>query len=120
MTGFEYKVVPAPVRGEKARGLKSAEARFAHALERVINEMASEGWEYQRAETLPSEERSGLTGSVTHWRNMLVFRRARNADPSGERPKLLDAPKPSDPDAQRPVPRSAGLGVAGLRLMRRG
>jgi hypothetical protein len=25
---------------------------------------------------LPSEERQGLTGSATHWRTLLVFRRA--------------------------------------------
>ncbi len=118
MTAFEYKVIPSPVRGEKARGVKGPEARFAHALETVMNDMAAEGWEFQRAETLPSEERSGLIGSVTQWRNLLVFRRPRASDLSSHAPKLLDAPVPSEtaPQAPRPVPRSAGLGVAGMRL----
>ena len=76
MPRFEYKVVPAPARGEKAKGVRSPEARFAYALETLMNTLAAEGWEYQRADMLPSEERQGLTGTTTQWRNMLVFRRA--------------------------------------------
>ena len=76
-TVYEYKVIPAPSRGEKSKGAKGPEARFASTLERVINELAEGGWEFLRAETLPSEERSGLTQTVTHWRSILVFRRAR-------------------------------------------
>ena len=73
---FEYKVVPAPVKGIKAKGLKTPEARFALGVEQAINALAAEGWEYQRSDVLPSEERVGLTGSETHWRTLLVFRRA--------------------------------------------
>ncbi len=76
MQSFEYKVVPAPNRGKKAKGTKTPEARFALGVETVLNEMAAAGWEYVRADMLPSEERSGLTGSKTNWRNLLVFRRA--------------------------------------------
>lgn len=59
----------------KAKGVKTPEARFALALQETMNEMGAEGWEYQRAETLPSVERTGLTGSTTNWRHVLVFRR---------------------------------------------
>ncbi|APG46380.1 DUF4177 domain-containing protein [Phaeobacter porticola] len=76
MQAFEYKVVPAPAKGTKAKGIKTAEARFANSIDILLNEMAAEGWEYQRAELLPSEERSGLAGSTTNWRNLLIFRRA--------------------------------------------
>ncbi|WP_238367047.1 DUF4177 domain-containing protein [Mesobacterium pallidum] len=76
MTRYAYRVVPAPAKGEKAKGVKSAEGRFAHALERLMNEMGAEGWDYLRADTLPSEERTGLTGHVTNWRSVLVFRKA--------------------------------------------
>lgn len=76
MTQYEYKVVPAPAKGLKAEGIKTPEARFANALEQLMNEMGGHGWEYMRADTLPSTERSGLTGSTTEWRNMLIFRRA--------------------------------------------
>lgn len=76
MTQYDYKVVPAPAKGSKAKGIKSPEGRFAHSIETVLNQMAADGWEYQRAELLPSEERSGLTGSTTNWRNILIFRKA--------------------------------------------
>ena len=77
MPHYEYKVVPAPTKGLKARGLKTPESRFANALQQLMNDMGADGWEFQRAETLPSQERSGLTSTVTTYRNVLVFRRAR-------------------------------------------
>ena len=76
---YEYKILPAPSKGQKAKGLKAPEARFAKTLEECLNEQAAEGWEYQRAETLPSQERSGLTSTTTEWRNVLVFRRLATA-----------------------------------------
>ncbi|WP_299280261.1 DUF4177 domain-containing protein [uncultured Tateyamaria sp.] len=92
MSGWEYKVVPAPTKGVKGKGVKGPEGRFANALELLMNEMGGEGWEFQRAETLPSVERSGLTGSTTEWRNVMVFRRAV-ADPMDDfEPELLPAP----------------------------
>ena len=77
---YEYKVVPAPQKGVKAKGVKTPEARFALGIEQAINELAAEGWEYQRSDVLPSTERVGLTGSETNWRTLLVFRRAVAAD----------------------------------------
>ncbi len=76
MTRYEYQAIPAPQRGEKARGLKTPGDRFAHALVGLLNEMGQDGWEYLRAETLPSEERTGLTGRATVFHNLLIFRRA--------------------------------------------
>ncbi|KIC49191.1 hypothetical protein [Tateyamaria sp. ANG-S1] len=102
MSGWEYKVMPAPTKGQKAKGIKSAEARFAFALETLMNDMGREGWEFQRAETLPSIERSGLTGSTTEWRNMLVFRRPVNEPMDDFEPELLPAPSETphvSPDA---------------------
>jgi hypothetical protein len=75
MQRYEYKVVAAPHKGVKAKGVRTPEGRFANAIELRLNELAAEGWEFLRAELLPSEERSGLTGSTTNWRNLLVFRR---------------------------------------------
>ena len=72
---FEYKVVPAPAKGTKAKGVKTPHGRFAVSIEQLLNNMGAEGWEFQRAELLPSEERAGLTGSTTNWRNVMVFRR---------------------------------------------
>lgn len=92
MPRYEYKVVPAPAKGLKGKGVKGAEARFSHGLQELMNGLAGYGWEYQRAETLPSIERAGLTGSTTEWRNVLVFRRLRENDADAFAPELLPAP----------------------------
>ena len=73
MIQYEYKVIPAPTRGLKGKGVKGPDSRFANALETLMNEMGVDGWDYQRAETLPSEERAGLTGKNTIFRNVLVL-----------------------------------------------
>lgn len=91
MSGFEYRVVPAPRRGEKARGVKTTEERFALALTQLMNKLGREGWEYQRSDTLPVEERVGLTGSKTTYQNMLVFRRSL-AEQESESVATMDRP----------------------------
>lgn len=121
MSGFEYKVVPAPKRGLKAKGIKGSEARFANALQTVMNELGAEGWEYQRTDTLPFEERQGLTGKATSFQNMLIFRRALTVEVGEEVPLIEDQsedlpqeqeervsetladPAPVDEDASEPV-----------------
>lgn len=107
---YEYRIVPAPAKGLKAKGLKTAEERFAHTLEEVLNEMAAEGWEYQRADTLPSQERSGLTSTVTEWRNVLVFRKALEVS-AGATPRPAAEPTPAPavaaPEPKRETPFAA-------------
>jgi hypothetical protein len=97
MPRYEYKVVPAPKKGLKGKDVKGAEARFSHALEDLMNSLSSEGWEYQRAETLPSTERAGLTGTKNEWRNVLVFRRPHASDVDAFQPELLPAPQDEAP-----------------------
>ena len=70
---FEYKAVPAPTTGMKAKGVKSTEDRFALAMTDALNELAQDGWDYVRAETLPCDERKGLTGTQTTFQNVLIF-----------------------------------------------
>ncbi|AZL60614.1 DUF4177 domain-containing protein [Tabrizicola piscis] len=88
MQRFEYKVIPAPKRGEKARGVKTTEDRFALALTNLMNDLGAEGWEYVRADALPCDERVGLTGTKTTFQNVLVFRRVLGAVEAAERPPL--------------------------------
>ena len=102
MPRYEYKVVPAPTKGLKARGVKGAEARFSHAIQELMNGLAGYGWEYQRAETLPSIERSGLTSTTTEWRNVLVFRRLRDNDAEAFAPELLPPPENVAEPAESP------------------
>lgn len=80
MSNVEYKVVPAPRKGVKAKGIKGPDAQFANAIEGIMNGMAVEGWQYQRAETLPNDTRSGLNNLTTTYRHVLVFSRAVSAD----------------------------------------
>lgn len=79
MRKFEYQAVPAPNTGTKAKGVKTTEDRFALSLSNLLNEMAEDGWEYVRAETLPCTERKGLTGSQQTYQNVLIFRRLEQA-----------------------------------------
>ena len=122
MLRFEYKVIPAPRRGEKARGVKTTEDRFALALTLLMNDLGAEGWEYVRADALPCEERVGLTGTKTTFQNVLVFRRVAAASaiptavpptarlvsqepPAGAAPKLgpAEPPAPAAAPAVGPV-----------------
>ena len=114
MQRFEYKVIPAPKRGEKARGVKTTEDRFALALTQLMNELGADGWDYVRADALPCEERAGLTGTRTTFQNMLVFRRVIGSVATEDRPmvRLLlqdaaAAPTPRLGPAESPVPGSA-------------
>lgn len=95
MPKFEYRVVPAPAKGEKAKGLKTTQDRFARTLTGLMNRMGAEGWEYLRAETLPCEERSGFTGTKMGFQHMLIFRRALMAGPQ-------DMALPAEPNVEKP------------------
>lgn len=72
---YEYRVVPAPNRAEKHRNARTTSERFALTVAGAMNELGREGWEYLRADTLPCEERTGLTGRATNYHVLLVFRR---------------------------------------------
>ena len=106
MSSFEYTAVPAPIRSEKAKAAKTPAERYALTLTDEINRMAADGWEYLRAETLPSEERSGLTGRTTLFHNLLIFRRAKA---SAVKPRALTqveakpAIAPAAPTPAKPV-----------------
>ena len=117
MARFEYKVVPAPSKMRRIKGLKTADDRFAVSVEMLMNELGAEGWEYQRAETLPCEERSGLRGRVSEsLKYMLVFRRSLDQVDSQPRALLRDfsgEPPPAQmttaaPVAQPPAPALRG------------
>ncbi|QMU58099.1 MAG: DUF4177 domain-containing protein [Boseongicola sp.] len=75
MSSFEYQAVPAPVQAIKIKGVKSVDDRFARTISDVLNEMAADGWEFLRAETLPCEERKGLKGTQKSFQNLLIFKR---------------------------------------------
>ena len=95
MSSYEYKVVPAPRAAAKEKGIKGTEARFAATLAKLMNEFGADGWEYQRAERLPCEERKGLTGRVETTQHVLIFRRVR--EKSASKGPSLGAPSSAVP-----------------------
>jgi len=98
MTHYEYKVVPAPKRAKRVRGVKGAEELFALTLTDAINEVARQGWEYVRVEHLPAEAPGGwFRGGTTGEQTVLVFRRDRET----LGPRL--AAVRMDPDAGAPA-----------------
>ena len=119
MQRYEFQVVPAPRRGEKARGVKPTEDRFALSLTSLMNRMGAEGWDYVRADALPCDERAGLTGTKTSFQNMLVFRRpvlepAIAAEPVVVAGPVVAAPAPEAEIAALPVLKlGAALAPAG-------
>lgn len=119
MRKFEYKAVPAPTSGTKAKGVKSTEDRFALSLSDTLNEMAAEGWEYVRAETLPCEERKGLTGRETKYQNILIFKRYQ-ADPlplEGETVRIVSQPSPQYAPEPEPRPEPTQLRTAPISVV---
>lgn len=101
---YEYRVIPAPVKGTKAKTAKTAPDRFALTLQETMNAMATEGWEFQRAETLPSEERSGLTGTKTVYHNVLVFRRKSETALAAFNPREMQTSAEEPRPSEQPVP----------------
>ena len=80
MDQFEYKVIPAPRRSVRVKGAKGFDGKFAATLEKAINELAADGWQYLRAESLPADERHGITMRKTEsYQNVLVFCRPADA-----------------------------------------
>lgn len=111
MPAYEYTVIPAPSRGEKTKGAKSGIERFAATLSDTLNDMARDGWEYVRAETLPAEERSGLTSRTTVYHNLLIFRRTtaparawQPEEPAQVTPAPAPEPTPAAPQPVTPPP----------------
>ena len=73
---YEYKCVGAPERARRKRGAKTRTDRVASAMQDLINAEAVDGWEYQRTDLVPIEERAGfLSRPVEAHRAVLIFRR---------------------------------------------
>ena len=102
MSYFDYKVVPAPQRVKKVRGVTGAADLFALTLTDAINEVARQGWEYVRAETMVAEAPGGfLRKAAASEQTMLVFRRPREQ----LSPRMAAAaPETSAPEAAPATP----------------
>ncbi len=72
---YEFQVVPAPRKGERVEGLRTDAARMANTLTELLNDMALDGWDYVRADTLPNDMSGDLSGTAPPTMTLLVFRR---------------------------------------------
>jgi hypothetical protein len=104
MSFFDYKVVPAPRRLKRVKGIKDPNELFAHTLTEAINAIAREGWEYVRAESLTAEEVRGLfRRRVEFTESMLVFRRPRETVSVPRLAAVREAPAGQDHPTDEPV-----------------
>lgn len=101
MAWFDYKVVPAPRRMKRAKGVSDHADLFALTLTDAINEHARQGWEYLRAETLSAETPGGwLRRGRLEEETVLVFRRERET--LAPRLERSGAASPVAPAAREP------------------
>ncbi|CUX83345.1 MAG: hypothetical protein HLUCCA05_13655 [Roseibaca calidilacus] len=103
MESYEYLVVPAPRKGAKAKGLKSPADRYAHQMTLLLNDLAAEGWEYWRADSLASEERKGLMGTTNVSHELLIFRRLSAAALATQMPTQGYATEQTEPARNSPL-----------------
>lgn len=90
---FEYEVVPAPTKPKRVPGLSKDNERVAHELAEIFNEMAEDGWEYIRADTINIDNVTGISGNIPVAHTLLVFRRPLALPAPGTRtmaPLVLD------------------------------
>ncbi len=110
---WEYKVVAAPKQPARRRdaGVKDLADRFAFGIETEINEMAAQGWEYQRSDVLPCEERTGLTGRNQSFQTLLIFRRVRvETEVLPQSPAVAAAPAITAEPDETPEPETSDKG----------
>lgn len=96
---YEYQVIPAPRKAKGGRGLRGNDAKFAAAISGIMNDMAKEGWQFYRSETLPCDERQGLTGRVTRYHSVLVFQRWHPPARTEEEPGPTKLASEEDPES---------------------
>ena len=112
MAYYDYKVIPAPRRAKRMKGVHAPEELFAHTLSEAISELSRQGWEYLGSETMTAEAprgwfRRGLAEPLT----VLVFRRQRES----LGPRLAAVAGDPAPEAREPVAEGAARGAAAER-----
>ena len=109
---YEYRVIPAPKRLKKIKGVSSTAELFAATLTDAINAEARDGWEYVRSEALAAEGPRGFLrrGAMVE-ETVMIFRRPRRGEAARE-PALRDLPSR---EARQGEPAIEARGPAALR-----
>lgn len=74
MTKYEYRAIPCPEKALSQRDLPRGADPFCETLAAAINDLAGDGWDYIRAETIEVRTRR-LFRRRPEQRTFLVFRR---------------------------------------------
>lgn len=81
MTQYDYKVVPAPRKLKRIRGVNSAGELCAATMAETLNAVARDGWEYLRADQVSAAQEGGWFRRGTEVvETVLIFRRRHDAD----------------------------------------
>jgi hypothetical protein len=100
MSYYDYKIVPAPKRAKKVKGVSGAADLFALTLNDSINELARQGWEYYCSEQLSIQAPGGwFSRARTEEHTVLVFRKPREH----LSPRIASEIPREEPAAMRPV-----------------
>ncbi len=103
MQNYEYKAIAAPTRARRFKGVKGTANQFAMVMSEVMNDMAADGWEYLRSDSLPVDEKAGLLkGRVENYHTLLIFRRAK--EPAQEMAGLIEDQSEQLPPVAPPPP----------------
>lgn len=125
MSFYDYKIVPAPKRAKKVKGVSGAADLFALTLNDAVNELARQGWEYYCSEQLSIQTPGGwLSRSRTEEHAVLVFRKPREhlsprivAESGHEAPAPIPA-APRSVETPRREPSLGGVSAAELARTR--
>jgi hypothetical protein len=120
MSYYDYKIVPAPKKAKKVRGVSGAADLFALTLTDAVNELARQGWEYYCSESLAIQTPGGwFSRARTEEHTVLVFRKPREhlsprlASETGEGHHAAEVATPRFPDSFRPERSLARAGSEG-------
>lgn len=88
---YEYLVRPAPKRAKKNKAARNPAEKLALALTDIMNEMAEDGWEFVRSETLTVIEKSGVLSKASEYlESVLVFRRPKEGITASANVKMME------------------------------
>lgn len=105
MSYYDYKVIPAPKRAKKVKGISGSADLFALTLTEAINEVSRQGWEYYCSESLSISTPGGwFRPSVTEEQTVLVFRKPREHLSPRLAAAPIEAAEPRTRGAETPRP----------------
>lgn len=102
MIDYEYKFFPAPLQVPGGADMTVDGASFAPTLQRQMNLISANGWEFVGREAMPVERRVWLVLRRTVYEDFLVFRRPLSLLVTAPKPKVARPAAEIDPNRVYP------------------